>query len=588
MYYVSFPQGWKLQDVQAALNVTIAFLCAGGIFVLVRYCWQLAARRVAARKDVPAYTLLSLNTIGEAIDIIWLLRKDLFATRYHGLLIQCLFVVLLTCATLSSGFIARWCTRYGNIAVEQTVNGSLAVRSTGSLLYAEIDTNATLFALQRAQFPADQLLEYLPEQSKNWNYVASEWNSSWSMDCTYTPLTEVPNVRATGNCTNSMWTEVPQLNQLWTQMPSFDRNWSYAYDRSGWRNNLTAYRDILVFMHGIRNGNWDDNLNTTTDAQVRSIAVHLEGAPWNTNVTGSCTFSTGPITRMTYTDCFCKLTRKTGGFKTASDAYYGAYPDAYSTTSIAEAYSGHWANNFRKESARGVDTTVITGQQMAQFYQAYLITKDTSVAPFTLRTLNIEIQVAQINLAALVCCCIIAVLVLLGLSNYLIFVWRNWHRLDKTPQSKLDWMLQTIRHENVEAQVSSGNDHGMTLREKLRHSKAFGGEKSEVAPLTGIPLSTVPSNNVDRKSVASTIHPSPELDYGFDQQSMHSDVSGFQNRHSYPYQTQGPISPPTSWMPFQPQNSYAPVGQGQTQPSPYSILGHGQDPYNTAYDPGRR
>lgn len=248
VYWVSFPQSWKLQDVQAGLNVIIAFLCAGCIFVLVRYCWQLAARRVAAKKDVPAYTLLSLNTIGEAVDIIWLLRKDLFATRYHGLLIQCLFVILLTCATLSSGFIARFSTRYGTIIRDRPTNGTIAQRSTGSLLYADVDYNATLASIQRAKFPMDQLLEYLPDPQTNWNYITEQWNNSWSMDCTFTPVTEIANVRATGNCTNKMWSEIPQSKQLWTQMPGFSGNWSYGYDRTGWRSNRTAYRDILMFM----------------------------------------------------------------------------------------------------------------------------------------------------------------------------------------------------------------------------------------------------------------------------------------------------------------------------------------------------
>jgi len=224
VYWISFPPSWKLPDVQAGLNVVITFLCAGCIFVLVRYCWQLAARRVAAQKDVPAYTLLSLNTIGEAVDIIWLLRKDLFATRYHGLLVQCLFVVLLTCATLSSGFIARVSTRYGNIVVQQLTNGTIAERSTGSLLYAEIDTNTTLFNLQRANFTTDQLLDYLPAQDSNWDYIPTQWNNSWAMDCTYAPVTEIAKVRATGNCSENMWTEIPQSWQLWTQMSGFNKN----------------------------------------------------------------------------------------------------------------------------------------------------------------------------------------------------------------------------------------------------------------------------------------------------------------------------------------------------------------------------
>lgn len=131
--WVSLKAGWKLQDVQAGLNVCIAFLCAGGIFVLVRYCWLLAARRVARQRDVPAYSLLSLNTIGETIDVIWLLRHDLFARRYHGLLVQVVCVIFLTGATLMSGFIARFSTRYGTTVRQIDVNGTIAQRNTQSI-----------------------------------------------------------------------------------------------------------------------------------------------------------------------------------------------------------------------------------------------------------------------------------------------------------------------------------------------------------------------------------------------------------------------------------------------------------------------
>lgn len=328
---------------------------------------------------------------------------------------------------------------------------------------------------------------------------------------------------------------------------------------------------------------YDHNLNTSTSAEIRTIALHLEGVPYNSSLPDGCTFATGPVTRTSYTDFRCKLIRKTGAFGDANDAYFGAYPDAYDVLSIASAYSGHWANNFRKESARGLPTTVITGEQMAQFYQAYLATKDTSISPYVFRTMSVELRVAQISLATLVSCCVGGFIVVLGLLHYLFFVLRHWHRLDKTPQSKLDWMLQTIRHEQVE-QVTGGNSNGMSLREKLRHSKAFGGSKNEIVPLT-----EVTNFNPDQKSMSSTVHTIPEHDDGFEQHSVHSGLSGAHSRQSYGYQTQVQASALPGWMPYQPQTSYAPVGQGQP-PSPYTTQGYSaaHDPYNTAYDPGRR
>lgn len=240
--WVSLDPSWTLQDVQAGLNVVIAFLCAGAIFVLVRYCWLLAARRVAQQRDVPAYSLLSLNTIGETIDVIWLLRRELFTARYKALLIQCIFVVILTVATLLSGFSARFSTRYGVVIQERNVNGTLAERATGNILYAEVDTNLSFTALQQAKFPQTKLLEYLPNLDTTWEYVEDQWNSSWSMECTYNRSTQIANPVSTGNCTD-LSTEFPQVNDNywdWTE------NATWYWQNTGWRSDYSKWRDWII------------------------------------------------------------------------------------------------------------------------------------------------------------------------------------------------------------------------------------------------------------------------------------------------------------------------------------------------------
>lgn len=569
--WVSLRDNWTLQDVQAGLNVIIAFLCAGAIFVLVRYCWLLAARRIASHRDVPAYSLLSLNTIGETLDVIWLLRYDLFSSRYKGLLLQVICVIILTIATLTSGFIARFSTRWGTVIKERNTNGTIAQRFTSNVLYAEVDTNTTLAALKTARFPPNQLLEYLPNPEVQWDYVADQWNSSWSMDCTYNRSTEIPNPRATGNCTD-FGTEFPQVYDNYWDWTNPNTS-TFYWQTTGWRNTREEWRDWLVFTHGVQYGEYDDANDGYNDLEMRTVTIYMEHIPWNTSLPTECNFGEGPIGRAFYTSCNCKLTRKVAG-RSSGDLYYGANPDGSDLLSEVQAYMEHYGNRFRKESSRNRTVSVIEGEELAMFYQAYHITKDTIVSPFVFRKIDNFLRVPQVSIICLIICSIGWGFVIFGIFSYWTFVYRHWHRLDKTPQSKLDWMLSTIRTDTHD------KSHD---RQRLSLAMASGTNKHE----------TLLMNRMDgdsRRSLKSThsiVEPIPEIhqgEDGFDTPILGSNYNG--------------PNPVSTWFPQQYErvNSNMPqqsVGRERAnsqfasaqQQSPYMSQG-GQ--YDTAYDPGRR
>ena len=579
--WVSLQVGWKLQDVQAGLNVCVAFLCAGGIFVLVRYCWLVAARRLIRKQDTPAYSLLSLNTIGETIDVIWLLRYELFTQRYHGLLVQVVCVMLLTVAALTSGFIARFSTRYGTIIKEIDVNGSIARRNTESLPYAEVETNLTLFNLQRANFPQTQLLEYLPDQSLHWEYDPDQWNGSWTMDCQYNKSTPVPNPVATDDCSSGLWTQLPFLYDNWD---GWQNNLSdYYYDQTGWRNNNTVYRDGLVISHGVQYTDWNPDL--WLGVTIQTVAHHLQGI--NATEEEGCVYGTGKITAASYTSATCKLTRSLGNRTNGDIAEWGAAPDIYQIESQTSAFIQHYANRFRKESSREVEITIIEGEELAMFYQAYLITKDASSAPFGRRTISVHLHVAQISLPCLIACSVAALVVLFGLFNYWAFLLRYWSRLDKTPQSKLDWMLHTLRKENEEPSTSRPD-----IRKRLSSTMTNGSTATEAMPLTRM---TTDQN--DRKSVRSTVSStfSPDLHHGHGDDGFETPILGanFSGRSptttTWFQQNYDRVAPQTradSWGFGARNKDYNPV----QQQSPYMWQGMnvGTNHINTAYDPGRR
>lgn len=576
--WVSLDSSWTLQDVQAGLNVIIAFLCAGSIFVLVRYCWLLAARRVAHARDVPAYSLLSLNTVGETIDVIWLLRHDLFTQRYKGLLLQCIFVILVTVATLLSGFIARFSTRYGTTIRTESLNGTIAERSTGTLLYAEVDTNLTFTALQQANFPQNKLLEYVPNDGVKWNYVADQWsNSSWTMDCTYNRSTEIPNPVATGDCTD-LRSEFPEVDDNywdWTANDSYSWNW----DNAGWRRpGSDVWNDWIIFTHGVRYLSYDDDLSTQSKMEMRTVTIYLKDAPYNSTLDDTnCNFAPGPIGSAFYTSCSCMLTRNTTG-RSKDDLYYGAYPEGSSMDAEVSAYLAHYGNRFRKEASRAQNITVIEGDELAMFYQAFQITKDTITSAYVDRDVDAYVRVPQVSFVTLVVCSIAAFIVLTGLVNYWLFLWRHWRHLERTPQSKLDWMLQTLKREN---------EDDVDKRRRLSKAMASGAEPSE-----GVPLNRIVAG--DRKSVLSTksstfLATTPEPQQGDD--SFDGPILG----------SNFTSAPASTWFP---QQQYTPVGQHVRQQSfgrsqsnydynPVQPLDHspymwqGTHHVDTTYDPGR-
>lgn len=536
---------------------------------------MVAARRVAHARDVPAYSLLSLNTIGETIDVIWLLRHDLFSRRYKGLLLQCIFVILITVAALMSGFIARFSTRYGTTIKPVILNGTIAERSTGTLLFAEVDTNLTFTALQEAKFPQDKLLEFLPNDGIKWNYVAEQWsNSSWTMDCSYNKSTPIPDPVTTGNCTN-LESEFPDItNNYWDWTDNDDYSWNW--DNAGWRRpGSNVWNDWIIFTHGVKYITYDNDLDTQTKMEMRTVTIYLKDVPYNNTLDSTdCNFAPGKIGSAFYTSCNCMLTRNTTG-RTKDELYYGAYPEGSSMSAEVSAMIAHYGNRFRKEASRAQNITVIEGDELAMFYQAFQITKDTITSAYVNRAIDAYLRVPQVSIVSLIICSTAALIVLAGLINYWLFMWRHWKHLERTPQSKLDWMLQTLKREN---------EDNFDKRNRLGKAMTSGAEPKE-----GVPLNRVVHD--DHKSVLSTkssefLATTPKQhDDGFDGPILGANFSSGM--------------PASTWFPQQ----YAPVGQhgrqssiGRNSSNDYNpIRPLEQSPYmwqgthhiDTAYDPGR-
>ncbi|KAJ9655404.1 hypothetical protein H2198_005708 [Neophaeococcomyces mojaviensis] len=524
--WITLPSRWTLQDVQAALNVIIAFLCAASIFVLVRHFWVLAARKVTKQKDVPAYSLLSLNTIGETVDVIWLLRHEILTSRYRGLFIQCIFVLFLTVCTLLSGFLARFSTRSVLTIVPELVEGSIASRDTSSLLYNILDVAATYDRLNETQFPPTKLAEFWPDPTVRWRYTDDQWNSSWTMKCSYNESVEVVGTSiVTNNCTNGLWQQWPWLYDNWWDWGLDNDSTAYyhGYRSSGMLvpdqvKSNTTIKDVLMFVHGYEMPKkvLIDNFNITKSMRIRTVAVHLEDLPRNISSVKddeACHYVKGPIRRASYTSATCELVRDLGNLSSADLYAWGAGPDKVDAKKISDSYIQFYAGRFWRESISNTRMTTITGPELVKFYQAYQVVKETrgtlyyntsDSKPKVIRTIDVQVRAAQVSLTCIILCGVMALVVIFGLINYWLFLLWNLKDLDKTPQSKLDWMLQTLRTE-----TDSGSK--TKARHKLRTSISSSDKWSETVPLTKLDqeagrskstISSITTREVDPDEIA--------------------------------------------------------------------------------------
>jgi hypothetical protein len=451
--WVSLPWEWKLQDVQAALNVVVTFLSTLGISAFARYCWQSGARNIASDQSIPLSSLLSINTLGDAFDVLYLLRSKIFHRRYPKIFTQCIIVLCLSITSLFSGPIARYSTQRGEAISPKTITGLLTTRFHYSILNAPVLWNETFTSLDRAGFPYDQLLDYLPDTWIPWVYKAEEWNSSWVMSCKHTDSTPI-TLYDTGNCTTT-YDEVPgleaviSLNEYGSEI---DVWWGGYYEKD-------IYKDVLLGLGGVKYTDYDNATNITYGITMSLAAVHLHELPRQENSSSYCNWGKGNITAASYTKIECDLKRLLHD----PEFIHMAFPDV--ANFLARGFVEYYQARFTQESISNSRITVLTPVDLVRFYQTWLITKDTQYRESVPRTISVQIQHVQISIVFLIIAALVTILALLGILIYAFSMVRHWNTLETTPQSKLEWMLQSIQAQNHES-----SPHISPEQAFLRHS----------------------------------------------------------------------------------------------------------------------
>jgi hypothetical protein len=172
---------------------------------------------------------------------------------------------------------------------------------------------------------------------------------------------------------------------------------------------------------------------------ITLMSLHIEGIqPANSTL---CYFGQGNVKSANYTKTTCRLRKQQNNPKGGDDI---AYTDNFSLDSLSNGYTAYYQGRFGREVISKSPITVIKPRELLRFYQVYLITQDTQAKHPVSRYLNMETRVVQLSTIFVIVCATFLLLCIFGIFRYGLFTLRHYKVVDRTPQSKLDWMIQSI------------------------------------------------------------------------------------------------------------------------------------------------
>ncbi|CZR62748.1 uncharacterized protein PAC_12645 [Phialocephala subalpina] len=452
--WISLSTRWDLASVQAALNVVISILGTVGIWAFSRYWWQRCGSRILRGKADPLSTLFTVAGPGDGWDAIAVLRRRIFNKENWRLLLQLFVVTGITLATMLSGPIAKVSLRStltvqsSRLEVLETANVN---RSTANLQLAQVLWNDTIQSLDRAEFPNDQLLDYLPTSTADWTYVSREWNPTWSMVCNYTAETVLHNVTSSGN-----YTFYEPIEAFPVFADTYDPPWLGASNRRevyyfSWQNfsDPVPIKDVLFFVLIQSDPATDDRMNTNNETMHLSMSVlHAQNfGVSKDSMPGQASSSSrkpmGPVGNASYTRVECDISRKPEVSKDTAVPWIWTND----TLSIAMGYASFWVYPMEETDSKHEPVSTPTPEVLLRFYQAYMVTVNTIDSFPSLRRVSVWMDTVQLSVVFLAVIIALTLLTIGQTGRYFCFLRRHKSRLSQVyiPDGKLEWMIHPAR-----------------------------------------------------------------------------------------------------------------------------------------------
>jgi len=440
---------WPLEDVQAVLNVVVSVLSALAIFTFARFCWQNATLHLTKQQDVPVASLLSLTTPGEAFQVLWFLNfRSLTAKRYRRILLQSLIIFGLSVSAVLSGPIARFASRRGYAVRPMEIPGALASTTWESMREADVVWNQTKASLTNANFPMDQLLDFLPDTTIPWVYKEDEWNNTWRAKCNFDPVTPI-SLKATGNYSAypqfDVFIEIPELSKIIPSQFLDAKTGAWHASLGSW-TQYGRYQDVIIFYVQTIQPKEYDNYTQDVSMGLLMSAIWLHDAPMapvDNNGNSNGTFGIGPIGKSSYTRAICDLERSPSSINNN----YTAFPNLEDPLddAVSDAMENHYHATFLRQATYVGNVSVPTGEDMFRFYQAYTISKDTQKPLPEVRKISAQMPTVELSSVFLAVIILVGFLTFTGLIHHSFFLLRHRSEISQMPESKLDWLLQSLR-----------------------------------------------------------------------------------------------------------------------------------------------
>ncbi|KAH9210527.1 hypothetical protein DL95DRAFT_465787 [Leptodontidium sp. 2 PMI_412] len=353
--WVICPKWWSLSAAQSALSAVIVILALVSTYALneVTY-WHACNRIFNTYRKTPLSVLLPITSLGEAWETVRRRKLKMLRKKNRGRLILSITIAMITMLPTWSSAITnaavqnRLAVRRENINTSWTTKGD---GSTGNLMDAGPLWNDTISSLNQANFPYDQLLEFLPELTEPWVYVSQDGDNTF-----YYPIDDFAAYRDT-------------FDQRWLAAPEFriDSDWTFnptLWSIIGPQTNNETLRVSISALHAQDFG--AVNYTDTTEGAAR------QWRPF------------GPVGNASYTRVECDITPRLD----ILNASYIPYPWTNDTFSIALAYRSFWALPLQVNSTKGLAITPPTPKELLRFYQAYMVQVNTMFSPPTRRTVS--------------------------------------------------------------------------------------------------------------------------------------------------------------------------------------------------------
>ncbi|KAH6854156.1 hypothetical protein B0I37DRAFT_23084 [Chaetomium sp. MPI-CAGE-AT-0009] len=452
--WIILPDWWDMGSLRAVLAFLINFLCAIGIWVVSHVAWKSGARETSKgpNANTKVLSLLSLGGLGDVIDTLPLLRRDVGTGLLTKLVLQCLATALLSMTAMLAGPIARYSTRFGRELREMPVSGWRATPDHNSMDSAQVKWNNTIERLKSTGFPLNQLLDYMPDVQVDWKYDESQWNSSWASDCRWTDQTAI-ELNATGSDTGGTLDWIPGIASVFpvtSRTPAHNVTFAYA----GAYESL-LYKDVMLFVVVQSNpeiaylnepdpsdGGWPANY---LPFDLTLAAFYLQNATAVITESRKAVIGAGPIERSWYTMADCRIRRdpfRTPDRLSKDTDWHVAFPWTADLWALPRAFVQFYGAGVVEGSFTGQDIPMPSGPDLFRFYQAYMINKDTQYHKTATRQINVAIPTVELSIPALAAVCLYIGLLCTA------FVWSLFWRLPgKTsiPKTKVEWMMQSVR-----------------------------------------------------------------------------------------------------------------------------------------------